>query len=101
MFTKNNTDKNATVNVVQSHFHSTGISIFQPHDPQNQGESLDCHGFIDVVYNIKKLAPLSAEYTQPSKVYRSSEELLPPLYKFSYEDLLEYPEKNLVKTEEP
>ena len=54
---------------------------------ENQGESLDCHGFIDAVYNVKKLAPLLAEYTQPSKVYFSSEELFAPLFRFNYEDL--------------
>ena len=73
---------------------------FQLLDHENQGESLDCHGFIDAVYNIKKLAPLPAEYTQPRKVYRSSEELFAPLCRFNYEDLFEYPELNLAKTEE-
>ena len=67
---------------------------------ENQGESLDCHGFTDAVHNIKKLAPLPAEYTQPSKIYRSSEELFAQLCRFNYEDLFEYPEVNLAKTEE-
>ena len=67
---------------------------------ENQGESLDCHGFIDAVYNVKKLAPLLAEYTQPSKVYCSSEELFAPLFRFNYEDLFEYHEVNLVRTKE-
>ena len=62
--------------------------------------SLDCHGFVDAVYNIKKLAPLPAEYTQPRKVYRSSEELFAPLCRFNYEDLFEYPELNLAKNKE-
>ena len=97
---KDNIDKNDTANLVQSHFHGTGILLFQLLDPQNQGESLDCHGFIDAVYNIKKLAPLPAEYTQPRKVYHSSEELFAPLCRFNYEDLFEYPELNLAKTEE-
>ena len=56
---KNNIDKNGTTNLVQSHFHGTGI--FQLLDQENQGESLDCHGFTDAVYNIKKLGPLPAE----------------------------------------
>ena len=98
--TKDNIDKNATANLVQSHFHGTGISLFQLLDHENQGKSLDCHGFIDAVYNIKKLAPLPAEYTQPRKVYRSSGELFAPLCRFNYEDLFEYPELNLAKTEE-
>ena len=67
MSIKDNIDKNATANLVQSHFHGTGISLFQLLDHENQGKSLDCHGFIDAVYNIKKLAPLPAEYTQPRK----------------------------------
>ena len=92
--------KNTTFNIVQSHFYDTGISLFQLLDHENQGESLDCHGFIDTVFNIKKLAPLPAEYTQPSKVYRSSEELFAPLFRFNYEELLEYHDVNLVRTEE-
>ena len=54
---KDNIDKNATANLVQSHFLGTSILLFQLLDHENQGESLDCHGFIDAVYNIKKLAP--------------------------------------------
>ena len=73
---------------------------FQLLDHENQGESLDCHGFIDAVYNIKKLAPLPVDYTQPRKVYRSSGELFAPHCKFNYENLFEYPEMNLAKTEE-
>ena len=60
---KDNIDKNATASLVKSHFHGTCISLFQLLDHENQGESLDCHGFINAVYNIKKLAPLPAEYT--------------------------------------
>ena len=82
-----------------THFHDTGISLFQLFDHENQGESLDCHGYTDAVYNIKKLAPLPAEYTQPRKVYHSSEVLFAPLCRFNYEDLFEYPELNLAKTE--
>ena len=100
MSTKDNIDKNATASLVQSHFHGTGISPFELLDNEIQGESLDCHGFIDAVYNIKKLAPLPAEYTQPRKVHCSSEELFAPLCRFNYEDLFEYPELNLAKTEE-
>ena len=100
MFTKDNIDKNAIANLVKSHFHGTGISLFQLLDHENQGESPDCHGFVDAVYNIKKLAPLPAEYTQPRKVYRSSWELFAPLCRFNYEDLFEYPELNLEKIEE-
>ena len=81
---KDNIDKNITANIVQSHFHSTGILLFQLLDHEKQGKSFDCHGFIDAVYNIKKLAPLPAEYSQRSKNYRSSEELFAPLY----EDLI-------------
>ena len=100
MSIKDNIDKNATANLVQSHFHDTGISLFQLLDDENQRESLDCHGFVDTVYNINKLAPLPAEYTQPRKVYHSSEELFAPLCRFNYEDSFEYPELNLAKTEE-
>ena len=95
-----NIDKNATANLVQSHFHGTGISLFQLLDDENQGESLNCHGYIDVVYSIKKLAPLPAEYTQARKFYRSSEELFAPPCRFNYEDLFEYPALNLAKTKE-
>ena len=98
--TKDNIDKNATASPIKSHFHGTGISLFQLLHHENQGESFDCQGFIDAVYNIKKLAPLPAEYTQPRKVYRSSEESFAPLCRFIYEDLLEYHELNLAKTEE-
>ena len=76
---KDNIDKNTTANLVQFHFHGTGISFFQFLDHENQGESLDCHGSIDAVYNIKKLAPIR---------------------RFSYKDLFEYPEVNLAKTGE-
>ena len=55
---------------------------------------------LHLVSNIRKLAPLPAEYTQLSKVYRSSEELFAPLCRFIYEDLFEYTELNLVETEE-
>ena len=58
---KDNIDKNATVNLVQYHFHGICMLLFQLLDHENQGESLDCHGFIDAVYNIKKLVPLPAE----------------------------------------
>ena len=37
---------------------------------------------------------------QPRKVYHSSGELFAPLCRFNYEDLFEYPELNLAKTEE-
>ena len=57
---KDNIDKNATENLVQSQFHGTGIWLFQLLDHENQG---NYHGFIDAVYSIKKLAPLAAEYT--------------------------------------
>ena len=100
MSAKNNIDRNPTTNLVQSHFHGTGISLFQLLNHENQGESLDSDGFTDAVYNIKKLAPLSAECTQLRKVYRSSGELFAPLCRFNYEDLFEYPELNLAKTEE-
>ena len=100
VFVKDNVDKNATANLVQSYFHGTGISLFQLLDYENQGESLDCHGLLDAVCNIKKLARLPAEYTQPRKVYRSSGKLFPPLCRFNYEDLFEYPELNSAKTEE-
>ena len=99
MSAKNNIDRNATTNLVQSHFHGTGISLFQLNH-ENQGESFDYHGFTDAIYNIKKLAPLPAEYTQPRKVYHSSGELFAPLCRFNYEDLFEYPELNLAKNEE-
>ena len=81
MSTKDNIDKNATASLVQSHFHGTGISPFQLLDNENQGESLDCHGFIDAVYCY-------------------SEELFAPLCRFNYEDLFEYSELNLAKTDE-
>ena len=74
--------------------------LFQCLNQENQGDSLDCHGFIDVVYNIKKLTPLPAEYTQTSIVYCSLEELFAPLCRLNYEDLFEYPEVNLAKNEE-
>ena len=93
-------DKNATANLVQSRFHGTGMLLLQLVDHENQGESLNCHGFHDAVYNMKKLAPLPAEYTQPSKASHSSEELFAALSRFNYEDLFEYPEVNLAKTEE-
>ena len=100
MSAKDKIDENATPDLVQSHFHCTGISLFQLLDHGNQDESLDCHGFFDAVYNNKKLAPLPAEYTQPSKVYRSAEELFAPLCRFNYEDLFEYPDMNLAKTKD-
>ena len=52
MSAKDNIDKNATANLVRSHVHGTGISLFQLLDHENQDESLDYYGFIDVVYNI-------------------------------------------------
>ena len=96
---KDNIDKNATVNLVQYHFHGICMLLFQLLDHENQGESLDCHGFIDAVYNIKKLVPLPAENMEASTVYCSSEELFAPLCRFNCKDLFEYPEVNLSKTE--
>ena len=58
---KNNIDKNVTPNLVQSHFHSTGISLFQLRDHENQRKSLECHGLIDAAYSIRILAPLPPE----------------------------------------
>ena len=55
---------------------------------------------IGAISNMKKLVQLSAEYTQPSKVYRYSEELFAALCILNYEDLPEYPEVNLLKTGE-
>ena len=97
---KDNIDKNATTNLIRSHFHGTDLSLFQLLNHENQGESLDYDGFTDAVYNIKKLAPLSAEYTQLRKVYRSSGELFAPLCRFNYEDLFEYSKLSSAKTEE-
>ena len=54
MFSKDNIDKNATVNLVQSHFHGTGVSLFQLLDHENQDERLDCHSFIDLVYTTSR-----------------------------------------------
>ena len=54
MFSKDNIDKNATANLVQSHFHGTGVSLFQLLDHENQDERLDCHSFIDLVYTISR-----------------------------------------------
>ena len=84
---KDNIDKNGTANLVHSHFYGTGLLLFKLLDHGNQGESLDCHDLIDAVYKIKKLAPPPDEYTQPSKVYRSSEEVFAPLCRFIYEYL--------------
>ena len=70
---KDNIDRNATANLFQSHFHGSCILLFQVLDHEKQGESLDCHRFIDAVYNIKKL------------VCCSSEELFIPLCRFNYE----------------
>ena len=39
VFAKDNIDKNATANLVQSHFLGTGISLFRLFDHENQGES--------------------------------------------------------------
>ena len=61
---KDNKNKKATANLVQFHFHGTGMLLFQLFDHENQHENRDCRGFIDAVYNIKKLAPLPAAYTQ-------------------------------------
>ena len=84
MSATNNIDKNDKANLVQFHFHDIGISLFQLVDHENQGKSFDCHhDLIDAVYNIKKLASISAEYVEPSKVYRSSEELFTPLFRFN------------------
>ena len=72
MSAKENIDKNDTANLFQFHFHVTEIWLFQLLDHENQSESLDYHGFIDAVYNIKKLAPLTAEYMPPSIVKRAN-----------------------------
>ena len=54
MPSKDNIDKNAIANLVQSHFHGTGISLFELLDHENQRKSLDCDDFMDAVYSITR-----------------------------------------------
>ena len=86
---KDNIDKNATANLVSSHFHGTGISLLHL-EYENQGERLTTIDFSDSSHQSKKLAPLPAEYSKPSKIYCSEEDYYAPLCNYNFVDLTEY-----------
>ena len=101
MLVKDNIDKNATANLVSSHFHGTSISLLQHLEYENQGERLNAiDAFVDGSHQSKKLAPLPAEYAKPSKVHCSSEEFYAPLCTYNFVDLTNYPDLERAKLEE-
>ena len=69
---KDNIDKNASSNLVKSHYHRTSISLLQFPEWENEGESLENFDYIDSVHKFKKLSPLPAEYTEAPKIDHSS-----------------------------
>ena len=83
--------KNASVKLVPSHFHVTGISLLQPLDYENQGEFMQCTNFVDAAYELKKFAPLPAKFKQPGKLFCQSNDLFAPICTYNYEDVTEYP----------
>ena len=95
---KGNINKNALSNLFQSHFHSTGISLFQLLDHENQGESLVMDLLIQFATSKNQLRFQLNRRNQVRFIVL--EELFAPLCRFNYKDLLEYPEVNLAKTEE-
>ena len=97
---KDNIDKNATANLVQSHYHGTSISLLQFPNPEIPGEKLDSTNFVDAAYRLKKLAPLPAEYTMPKEVHRSSDDFFAPECAHMFSDLDNFPEVNSAKIEE-
>ena len=97
---KDNIDKNATANLIQSHYHGTSLSLLQFSEYENQGENLVNSNFIDGTHNNKKLAPLPTEYTDPKNVHRCSAEFFAPLCMYNFEDLGEFPALDFAKTEE-
>ena len=57
---KDNIDKNASSNLVKSHYHGTSISLLQFPERENYGESLGSFDYIDSAHKFKKLFPLPA-----------------------------------------
>ena len=87
---KDNIDKNASANLIQSHYHGTSITLVQflddsPSNNSNQDFSID---YIDKTHSSKKLTLLPAEYTNPSHVNKSklSGDLYAPLCCVNFED---------------
>ena len=97
---KDNIDKNASANLIKSHYHGTSISLLQfPIDGQ-LGVVLDRVDFVVVSHGSNKLSPLPAEYTEPIKTPRSTATFYAPLCLYNFNDSDEYPELNLAKTQE-
>ena len=97
---KDNIDKNAAANLIKSHYHGTSISLLQFPDCEGDGEELQSHEFVDATYNLKKLCPLPAEYTCPTKVYRPSEAFFAPLCTYNFEDIVSFDELEKARTKE-
>ena len=97
---KDNIDKNASSNLVHSHYHGTSISLLQFPDSEATVESIDTLDYIDVAHKLKKLAPLPSEYKDPEKVHRSSDEYFAPLCSYNFTDLEDLPDLKNAKSEE-
>ena len=100
IFVKDNIDKNASANLIKSHYHGTSISLLQfPIDGQ-LGDELDRVDFVDISHGSKKLSPLPAEYTEPIKIPRSTATFYAPLCLYNFNDSDEYTDLNLAKKQE-
>ena len=99
---KDNIDKNASANLVHSHYHGTSVSLLQFPEWENQGECLDSFDYIDAVHNFNKLSPLPAEYTEAEKINRSSlsEDFYAPLCTHNFIDIEEFSELESAKLQE-
>ena len=53
---KDNIDKNASSNLVKSHYYGTSISLLQFPERENQGESLENFDYTDSIHKFKKLS---------------------------------------------
>ena len=80
IFVKDNIDKNASANLIKSHYHGTSISLLQFPINGQLGDELDRVDFVDISHGSKKLSPLPAEYTEPIKIPRSIATFYAPLF---------------------
>ena len=83
---KDNIDKNATANLVSSHFHGTGISLLQHVEYENQGEFINISEYLDSSHHSKKLAPWPAGYTTSDKVCFLNSDYYAPLCSYNFEE---------------
>ena len=90
IFVKDNIDKNASANLIHSHYHVASISLLQFLECKSQEECLDGFGYIDTAQKSKKLSPLPSEYTNAEKVHLFSDEYFVPFCRYNYTDLSKF-----------